>query len=354
MITKADMRAGECGGYCYDYAFEGRSIDASGGSLDFCRPIEGLTFRGFRNKVEYGANEVDGCSLFPYAFDCEYISPDVILTISFPESRYVCDPYVDTIFDPIISVAVNLPRERTINGMNFSTYLLSNQMAEQLFAPLGGRDASYNDKCKDAAVAAQFDAGSRAMAQAVLDGQADEETNERLNQMREFARSITALPDACIPFQQAPFVKTNVMTAPLNIAPFEVMAQALSPDEQLVAFAATGLADGQQQSVLAILDVARDYIRRLRYYQPVEWEKVEIEWSPNNSFVAFQVSNEAYSDDGGLWLFKSDGREQYHLSASLTLEGWSENSQYLYFSFEDVYGYVNVDKNQYISGPRCP
>lgn len=286
------------------------------------------------------------------------------MAISFPESKSVCEPYFDTIFDPIISVAVDFPQERMINGMAFSTELLSDQMLEQLFEPLGGTNVFPRDKCQDANATAQFDEGSRNMAQAVLAGQADAETNERLNQIREFARSIAVLPDVCIPVLHRGPIQPSVTAiydlAWFDLAPFEVITQTQSPDGWFVAVVAAGSVDGEAQSLLAVLDIATYEVHELRRYQSLDWGDVEIAWGPEASWMqeghyglAYLVSNAAYADDNGLWVYSALDRTDYHFANAQSIEGWDDIGQSVYFTFKDAYGYVDTHRGQSAFGPPC-
>lgn len=191
-VPQAYLSLGECGGFAYGYVFHGQTeLGAGGHSLDFCWPTEGTAFIGFREQWKPDYREVDGCSWFRSrgAVHCEPIKPNVAMAIYFPESRSVCEPYADTIYHPIVRVGVNLPLERKVQGLWFTTRFLSTKLEDQLFEPLGGVNLD-RAACADMAARERFDELARSIAQDVILGRADEETTYQLGVVREFARSI--------------------------------------------------------------------------------------------------------------------------------------------------------------------
>jgi hypothetical protein len=189
-VPETYLSPGECGGFAYGYAFYRQNqLSAGGHSLDFCQPTEGSAFIGFREPWKPGFRDVDGCSLFRRAVYCESIKPNVVMAISFPESQSVCEPYADTIYHPIVQVGVNLSLERRVQGLLFTTRFLSIRLEDQLFEPLGGVDLDRT-ACADTTARNRFDELANSIAQAVIEGRADEETAYQLGLVREFAGSI--------------------------------------------------------------------------------------------------------------------------------------------------------------------
>ncbi len=189
-VPETYLSPGECGGFAYGYVFYRQNqLRAGGHSLDFCQPTEGSAFIGFRERWKPGFRDVDGCSLFRQAVYCESIKPNVVMAISFPESQSVCEPYADTIYHPIVQVGVNLSVERKVQGLLFTTGFLSIRLEDQLFEPLGGVDLDRTT-CADITAMNRFDELAYSVAQAVIEGRADEETTYQLGLVREFARSI--------------------------------------------------------------------------------------------------------------------------------------------------------------------
>lgn len=191
-VPQAYLSPGECGGLAYSYAFHGQTeVRAGGHSLDFCRPTEGSAFIGFREPWKPGYREVDGCDWFKIrgAAYCELIKPHVALAIYFPDSQSICEPYADTVYHPVVKVGVNLPLERKIQGLLFTTTFLSIKLEDRLFEPLGGVNVDYR-ACADKNAQARFDQLAHAMVQDIIEGRADEETLYQLGVVREFARSI--------------------------------------------------------------------------------------------------------------------------------------------------------------------
>ena len=181
---------GRCGGYTYGYDFHGQNqVGAGGQSLDFCEPTEGSAFIGFREWQKPEFKDVDGCSLFRRAVYCEPVKPNVVMAISFPKSQSLCEPYSDTIYNPIVQVGVNLPLARKVQGLLFTTHFLSIKLEDQLFEPLGGVNLSQT-ACADKTATNRFDDMAHSIARAVIEGRADDETNYQLGLVREFAKSI--------------------------------------------------------------------------------------------------------------------------------------------------------------------
>lgn len=189
-VVQTHLWQGRCGGYSYGYDFEGQTqVGAGGESLDFCNPTEGSAFIGFREWRKSEVKDVDGCSLFARAVYCEPVNPNVVMAISFPESQSLCAPYADTIYKPIVQVGVNLPIERKVQGLLFTTHFLSIKLEDQLFEPLGGVNFSQT-ACADKTATNRFDDMAHSVAQAVIEGRADDETDYQLGLVREFAKSI--------------------------------------------------------------------------------------------------------------------------------------------------------------------
>lgn len=150
---------------------------------------EGSAFIGFRTPSKPGFNDISGCDLFRHTAYCEPIKPNVVMAISFPESRSLCDPYVDTVHHPIVQIGVSLAVERKVQGMLFTTHFMSVKLEDQLFEPLGGviLDPAV---CSDEAALKEFDEAALRVAQAVIEGRVDEETAYQLELVKEFANSI--------------------------------------------------------------------------------------------------------------------------------------------------------------------
>lgn len=189
----ARLSDGSCGGHAYSYSFI-NNIEAprTGGlSLDYCEPRGGniTTFRGFTMGGKPGASDVDGCSLFTNAVSCYHVQDDIVLAILFPTVDTVCDPGPDTVSLPTAIVAVNLPEGQTVNGFIFVLRFMSTQLEDQLFEPLGGTVFDFG-KCNDVVAQQRFDELSQSIAQKVVAGAADEETNYKLGLINEFANSI--------------------------------------------------------------------------------------------------------------------------------------------------------------------
>ncbi len=173
----------------------------------------------------------------------------------------------------------------------------------------------------------------------------------------------TPTPNDCIPILKTGFwslgsIPTNddpttIDLSQFNLASFKAINQAKSQDGKYLAFAAYSLIKGQRQSVLAIGDIAQHKAQLLHQYQAVEWGEIEIDWSPDNQWIAFLPSNAAFGDDNGIWIFSSDGKQKYFDNHPQIIDGWSENSHYLYFIYKDAYGFIDTQTWKTTEGERC-
>lgn len=207
-IIQTSASPGRCGGYGYGYAFENQNeIWAGGASFDYCEPTEGIPFIGFRKRWhrpqnQYVVQDIDGCNLFSKSIYCEYIDSNIVIAMYFPESKSLCEPHFGMVWEPYIQVAVSLPMNRHVQGISFGTHILSAQLEEQLFEPLGGLTWIQTEwiqfrgtVCEDTNAMEKFDDWFEAIAQSVIDSRVDDETNYQLQLVREFARSIKISSD---------------------------------------------------------------------------------------------------------------------------------------------------------------
>ena len=182
---------GRCGGFSYTYEFgvPGEAPGGGGLSLDYCEPTEGRVFRGFRTIDKTGIHAIDGCKLFLDAITCDPIRKDVVVAIRLPNAESLCNPYQDTVFLPVIVVAIDLPLDRQLPGLQYGTYFLSDKARDSLFESMGGFPIDQT-KCNDIASKNAFDQAAQKLANAIRAGVVDEETDYKMGLFLGFAKSI--------------------------------------------------------------------------------------------------------------------------------------------------------------------
>lgn len=184
---------GRCGGFSYSYEFSVPSEAPIGGgqSLDYCQPTEGSIFRGFRTVDKTGIHAIDGCKLFLDATTCDYVRSDVVVVTRLPNVESLCSPYADTLFLPVMVIAINLPLDRQLPGFQFGLDFLSDEARDSLFESMGGFPIDQK-KCNDAASKKAFDQAAQKLASAIKAGSVDEETDYNIGVIRAFAKSIVS------------------------------------------------------------------------------------------------------------------------------------------------------------------
>jgi hypothetical protein len=183
-------------GYAYEYYFIGTSseilsaIKAGGRSKDFGEARGGMftDFRGYGD--ESYQNRYDNIK----APICRGIQPNVILTMNFPQARYICDSGPGSISTPRALIEINLPENPLINGFVFISPFLSAQLTEKLnedkldilgYSPR----TTVATKC-DSASRAEFDNKINELIENIKVGSVDTDTNNNIQQLEYVAVSV--------------------------------------------------------------------------------------------------------------------------------------------------------------------
>lgn len=181
-----------CGGFSYSYEFGVPGAPNGGGqSLDYCERTEGSIFRGFRTVDKTGIHAIDGCKLFLDATTCDYVRKDVVIVTRLPNVDALCNPYADTLFLPEMVIAINLPLDRQLPGVQFWSDFLSDNARDSLFESMGGFPIDQK-KCNDSASRKALDQAAQKLAIAIKAGSIDEETDFKIGETRAFAKSIVS------------------------------------------------------------------------------------------------------------------------------------------------------------------
>jgi hypothetical protein len=195
---EAVLRTGDTG-FAYEYHFIGTSSDhlfpikAGGRSTDFGEARGGMLtdFRGYGDEP---FQEI--CDrIARFAPICREIQPNVMLTMSFPQSQYVCDPGPNTFSKPLAFIKVSMPENPLINGFVFISPFLSKQQQEFLNENLNdilgySRETLVPTKC-DEASRVEFDTKVNELIENIETGKVDTETIENIQQLEYVAASVT-------------------------------------------------------------------------------------------------------------------------------------------------------------------
>ncbi len=185
-------------GYAYEYYFIGTSseylhpIEAGGRSKDFGEARGGM-FTDFRG---YGDESYqDRCDNFKkFAPVCREIQPNVILTMIYPQARYICDPGPGSFSTPLAFIEINLPENPLINGFVFISPFLSQQQQDILNAHLDdilGRSPKtlVATNC-DSSSQVEFDNKINELIENIRTGSVDNNTNNNIQQLEYVAASV--------------------------------------------------------------------------------------------------------------------------------------------------------------------
>jgi hypothetical protein len=176
-------------GYIYNYAFENTEIIAGGRSNPFMEPRGGMPtdFSGFGDQT---AEQVCATS---YAELCEVVQPGVVLTIQFPHAESSCNPGPGVIWEPQVSILVDLPDHKLINGLAFTSRFISEALTQEL-APIQPNPSGSPPQNCDEANQQRFDERMQLLVQQLQDGAIDEETQANLQALRAMAQSFQGEP----------------------------------------------------------------------------------------------------------------------------------------------------------------
>jgi len=170
--------------------------------------------------------------------------------------------------------------------------------------------------------------------------------------------TITATLDArvCIPNSAS---QPNYYQVKLNPKDYGIQMKVVgnpvsSPDNQYLAAALYEGNGTQGISHFIILNLEQSKVTWLGVYRALDWQRMDIVWSPNSQWVVFFPDNRAYGEDGGLWIFDITGINKYHHRRATSIETWDQDSQNIYFGFKDGYAGMKVLTWEVTRAKKCP
>ncbi|MBK8836840.1 MAG: hypothetical protein IPO29_19105 [Anaerolineae bacterium] len=176
--------------YSYEFGVPG-APSGVGKALTTANGQKVVSFEVFRTVDKTGIHAIDGCKLFLDATTCDYVRKDVVIVTRLPNVDALCNPYADTLFLPEMVIAITLPLDRQLPGVQFWSGFLSDNARDSLFESMGGFPIDQK-KCNDSASRKAFDQAAQKLAIAIKAGSIDEETDFKIGETRAFAKSIVS------------------------------------------------------------------------------------------------------------------------------------------------------------------
>ena len=122
-----------------------------------------------------------------------------------------------------------------------------------------------------------------------------------------------------------------------------VISPAWSPNGNRIAWVISGFMSGKRQTGLALFDLNNKTAHWLIQYLSVNWGEFDVRWSPNGKWLAFLPGDVAFAEDGGLWIFSTEGTEKYQEHRARSIRGgWSWDSQHIIWGYKDFTGYLKA------------